>query len=701
MNHQKKHQNRTVTAMPVRLPVKIGSLVVLSLVCLLAVLSACRTVPTGTTETSLPTVVTIAPTVSPDPAVTTKPTSQPTSPVQHELLPIEDYGSFSSGHSLLLPDGLWLDTGSAGKISQIRDLVVTSEGQGRPTLSRQTENRPLLTLNGCESITFRQVRFGYDRPDWSDQSATGPIPLLELNDCVSIYFEECEFFGSSGSALLISGSENIILQNCTFYNNAGEPIETGDAWLPSQIRCTDCLFETIGSGYLPLNLRDSKFDRCEWIGRRGYRVPVAAANSREAEEVIRQYGSQTLPGLLTGVLAARVAYHSDANQAIVCQNNNFTSGEVFNLFSQMEQNLPDMLPAGTISWALSGQKDEEAAPGQALDPTLGLRLSIRTQIDEVVAEPQISAAATPGSAEPTETTGPTEPTETAAPAKIYDMDRLLVDLAPLSSLADHLDPLITGNIQVDMSDQFKQKLLTLTVPVDKLDSWIDPADPDRLLTQGNITVYHPDLAPAVFCQRDSAGYFTAGHLDRLLREALCISQSPMILYPETGACFIENKLNYLGTLMTATAALHQYTVQIELTVAQPAGSAPSFLNLNVASIIIHADNAARLLLDPSGQPAVPFQLADTETCDVLMSVLQEPILVDGEGAGQIRLQTLDAFTDDIEVGMPIFVLAQDPERIKVRTVLYDDQCKPNLVDLTLEYTGDQWQLTNQTIPDNP
>jgi hypothetical protein len=277
---------------------------------------------------------------------------------------------------------------------------------------------------------------------------------------------------------------------------------------------------------------------------------------------------------------------------------------------------------------------------------------------------------------------------------------LLADLAPLSSLADHLDPLITGDIQVSMSDQHQQKLLTLTVPVAKLDSWIDPANPDRLLAQGNITLFHPDLAPAVFCQRDSAGFFTAGHLSGLLREALCISQAPLVLYPDAGACLIENKLKYQGTLMTATAALHQYTVQIERTAAQPSASEPDYLSLTVASFVIRADNAARQLIDPSGQASVPFQLADAETCDALLSVLQEPVLV-GEGAGQIRLQTLAVFADDAAAGMPVFVLAADAARIEVRTVLYDDHCMPNRVGLTLEYTDGQWQLTEQTILDTP
>lgn len=696
MIQNRQRHLRIDTATPARLPVKAGRLIVLCLVCLLWILpTACRTVPTATTGTLQPTVITAAPTISPDPAITTAPTIQPTSPVQHELLPIEDYGSFSSGHSLLLPDGLWLDTGSAGKLSQIHDLVITSEGPGRPTLSRQTENKPLLSLRGCESITFRNVRFGYDRPDWSDQVAGGSVPLIELTDCVSIRFEDCEFFGSSGSALLISGSENIILQNCTFYNHAGEPLATGDAWLPSQLRCTGCLFETIRSGYLPLNLRNSMFDRCEWIGRRGYRVPIAAANSREAEEIIYQYGSQTLPGQLAGVLAARIEWHSDASQAIVCQNNSFSSSEVFSLYSQLEHSLPGLLPDGTISWALTGQKDEEALPGQALDPTLGLRLLIRTQIDEAIAEPQANTAETTGSDATAEST---EPTQTAVPARIYDINRLLTDLAPLRSLADHLDPLITGNIQVAMSDQNRQKLLTLTVPVDKLAGWIDPANPDRLLTQGKITIHHPDLAPAVFCGRDSAGFYTAGHLSGILREALCISQSPLVLYPDTGACFIENKLIYQGTMMTATAALHQYTVQIERTVTRPAASEPDQLNLIVASFTIRADHAGRQLLDPSGQASVPFHLADAATCAVLLSVLQEPLLI-GEGAAQIRLQTLAAFTDDAAAGMPVFILEQDAERLTVRTVLYDDQCRPNRVDLTLTNADGQWRLADQTILD--
>lgn len=646
--------------------------------------------------------MTVTPPASLTPAGPTGTAAEPTRPAWHELLPLEPYGSFGSGHTLKLPDGLWFDTGASDRLNQVQDLLVTSEGQGRPTLSRPVENRPVLTLNGCESVTFRQVRFGYDGPDWHDETAAGEIPLVVLTDCVSIRFEDCEFFGSSGSGLMISASENIILQNCTFYNNAGVPLETGDAWLPSQIRCTGCLFETVGSGYLPLNGRDSVFDRCEWIGRRGYLVPVAAANSSEAADDVRRLGSQTLPGQLTGILAGRIDYHADASRAIVCQNSLFASQEVFALFSRMEQSLPGLLPDGTTAWALTGQKDEEAAPGQILDPTLGLQLTIRTATD---AAPE-SEPAPDETAKSSETTGSggtaesSEPSETAVPAVLYTVDHLMTDLQMLANLADHLDPLITGMVRIGLTEQNDKNLLELAIPVTRLADWINPDNSSPLIAQGQIVLYHPDLAPAVFCKRETAGYFTAGHLTGLLRDALCISGAPLALYPEEGTCLIENRLVWLGTTITDAAAVHRYSVSIERTVSQSSsGSDAASQELAVATIEIRADDATRRLIDPSGQTAQAFQLPDEAMCELISQTLQEPVLVD-QGADQVSLRTIAAFTDDPTAGMPIFILTGAAEQLTVQTVLYDEQCRPKRVELTLQSIDGQWQTVSCLLLDS-
>lgn len=646
--------------------------------------------------------MTVTPSASLTPAETTETAAEPTRPAQHELLAVETYGSFSSGHTLELPDGLWFDTGSADLIDQVHDLLVTSEGQGRPTLSRQAESRPVMTLKGCDSVTFRKVRFGYDSPDWPDGTVTGDIPLVVLTDCISIRFEDCEFFGSSGSGLVVSASENIILKNCTFYNNAGVPLESGDAWLPSQIRCTDCLFETVGSGYLPLNVRDSVFDRCEWIGRRGYRVPIAAMSGDEAADSVRRLGRQTLPGQLAGILAGRVDYHADASRAITCQNNLFASQEVFALFSRMEKSLTGLLPDGTTGWALTGQKDEETAPGQILDPTLGLQLAICTATDPAQAlQPATEATteqpATTGSGEPAESS---ESSETAAPAVSYTVDNLIEDLEPLATLAPHLDPLITGTVHINLTEQNNRNLLALDIPVASLASWIDPQNSSRLIAQGRIILYHPDLAPAIFCQRENAGYFTAGHLTSLLRDALCISGAPLALYPETGTCLIENRLTWLGTMITDTAALHRYKVSIERTASQSSsGLDAASLELAIATIEIRADDATRRLIDPSNQTAQAFQLPDASVRDLISQALQAPVLAD-QGAGQVSLTTIAAFTDDPAAGMPIFILTSDPEQLTVQTVLYDDACRPVRVELTLLLSAEnQWQPTACTLLD--
>lgn len=639
----------------------------------LLILSACQPVVSESTITLGPTVISTAPstqqtTVQP---TTSQRTTRPTEPVR-ELLSPADYGTFSSGHTLQLPAGVWFDSSEVSTLNKVTDLVVTSSGQGKPTLSSSDEGKPLLSLQGCANITFRQIRFGFDRPDWTGRQVPDFSTLVEVRDSNSILFEDCEFFGSAGSAILLNSSENIVLRNCTFYNHAGQPLKTGDAYLPSQLRVSDSLFETVDSGPLVLHVRDSSFDRCVWIGRKGYRVPVASDGQQTG------FMPLDLTQLLRRVLAGRIDYFSDERKNLTVRDNLFTSDEVFALFEQMEQTLPALLPANAIAWSLSGQKSEEAPQGSALDPTLGLNLSLRVKVDT----PDSAA----NSSSPQQTPAP------QLPAPLYDIQRLLADLQDLIRIEGKLDPLLTGNLFLKLSDQNQNQLLSLALPLDELDRWLDISRPDFLLEHGQIVLYNQDLIPADFCQRDNAGSFAAAHILPVLRPAFDILSSPLVLNRDDQIFYLENDLFYQGTQVAGGVAEHQFLHQLTWTSAEgqlsDAGNTRQIRTL----IAISADAMNKTMISTEGD-RLAFQLADQELADQIRQLLQQGTWTTEQDDGSILyLQTVSTWTMEQTDCLPLFLIDQKQDLIDLRTVLYDLQCRPVLVNVSLIREEESWTV---------
>ncbi|MDD4139600.1 MAG: right-handed parallel beta-helix repeat-containing protein [Eubacteriales bacterium] len=638
-------------------------------------LSGC--LPTPTSDGTLqPTVISVTPTPGPQPSGSTV-TPKPTLPAHQELIPVETYGAFATGHTLELPDGIWLDAEQAGRISGVSDLTVRASGDGRAILTRNGADRAILTLKACDTVVFQQVRFGYDQPDWPDQTEPGSVPLIELVDCVNVRFEDCAFFGSAGDALRLNGSEGVVLDNCTFYNNAGAPLATGDSWLASQVSASDCLFESIGSGMLPLNLTASTFTRCEWVGRQGYLVPLAAANSQQAQDRLQRALRTTLVGQLGHILATRVASFADSDQAIRIQDNLFASQEVFSLFDELEQNLPGILPPSTLSWSLSGEKAEETEPGASLDPTLGLRVSLKAEI----APPPTPAPTVTGGVSPT-----VSPTDAPAPERLYDIGRLLEALQPFKELAGQLDPLITGSVDFDLFDQFGAGLLSLSIPVDQLASWIDRSRPDTMLVEGRLLVQNPDLVPADFCLRETCGIITARGQQTLLTAALAGEPAQQIVYPDGEACLIEHQLGYEGTTLSETSAWHRFTFGVERKTADGLPEWTPVATLESESVA----GAIWLTLDGKAD-RLPCQVPDETQRDRVLSLLQEPLLV-MEAGQELSLQMLSAWLEEPALALPLLVLSDDQTRMTVLTVLYDDACRPRAVTLELVLADDTWTI---------
>ncbi|NLO35210.1 MAG: hypothetical protein GX112_02505 [Clostridiaceae bacterium] len=643
-------------------------------------LAGCLPPPTSN-ATLAPTVISVTPTNGQEPSGT-QPTPRPTLPARQELQPLDPYGAFASGYTLELPDGVWLDTGTAGRVSAVRDLVVRASGDGRAILTRESDDRAILTLTSCENILFRQVRFGYDQPDWPDQAEPGSIPLVELVDCINVRFEDCAFFGSAADALRLDSSEGVVLENCTFYNNAGSPLATGDAWQTSQVSASDCLFETVGSGMLPLNLGASTFTRCEWIGRQGYLVPLAAANRLQAEERLLRAPRATLVGHLTHVLATRVASFADEDQAIRIQDNIFASQEVFGLFDSLEQTLPALLPPPTLAWSLSGEKAEETEPGQMLDPTLGLQVTLRTEIVPVpTTTPVVTDAVAP-------TMSPTEP---PAPERLYDIGRLISALMPFRQLAGQLDPLITGAVDFELRDQFGKDLLTLAIPIDKLQEWIDGSRPDTLLAQGGLRLQNPDLVPADFCLRETCGLLSARWQQARLSRALGCEPAQQIVYPAGEACLVEHQLSYEGTTLSEATAWHHYTFGVERTAAQGLTEWKP-----VAILASQADDGRYFVTLAGGTDRLPCQLPDETQLALVQSLLEEPVSVTADGQ-ELALQMLSAWLEEPAPVLPLLVLSADETQLTALVVLYDEACRPRTVTLELVLADDIWTIQSAEL----
>jgi parallel beta-helix repeat protein len=648
-----------------------------------ALLSGCSNEPT---QTSRPTVVTLtptAPTAAPSlsPAVPTPRITQPAVAWQR----LSDYGILASGQTLLLPDGQWYDTGNATELDSITGLTLTSSGPGRPTLSRPSETKPLLTLTDCSEITFSQVRFGYDRTDWPDGTASNEIPLVALNNCTKIRFENCIFYGGGGPGLLLSGSENIVLADCTFYNLAGQPIETGPAYLPSQIRCSACTFETIGSGLLPLYLRDSLFDECTWIGRRGYAVPVFAADG-DAADLNGATLTRTLPGQLVGLLAARIRYHSDDQLAITCRNTFFCSNEVVQLFSQLEQSLPAVLPSAVQSWALTGQKQEEAVG--SLDPALGLRLNLRVETGSgAIASLAPSASPAPGGS------GTAQPTP-AGTDSLYDIDRLLADLSPLQDLSKHLPVLLSGHIRLVLSDQEQKSLLVCAIPIEGFPAALSGT---AELAKADILLLNPQLIPARFYRQPAAGQLAARDLQPLLRDALKAGSSPLVLYLAGNETrFLENKLTYLGTRLEESIGRHTFSLQIWHTGSGAVG--PAWQLVSFADLSIRADNGQKSEITADGTLR-PVQLPDDQQRLIILAALAEPVLVTGTGQpGDLHLHRLADWSAEGDDYTPILIYEASQSTLVCRIALYDEAGQPWPVSVKLALRDGVWQVESVDWP---
>lgn len=644
---------------------------------LLLILSSCQDHPKQTTPTQTPTVINPTGTGP----ITQESTTRPSGAMPGDLQPIEPY-PFKSDQKIELPDGLWLDAGPVDPLNQVKNLVVTTTGQGRPTLTQKDETKPILVLESCTSITFHQIRIGYDQPDWPDEVNFTQTPLVQLKDSTNIIFEDCEFFGGTGMALLLDGCENIILKNCTFYNNAGPPLATSGASTPSQIRAEDCLFETISSGVLPLNIDDSVFIRCEWIGRKGYLVPLAAENEERAVEILAR-GTKSLPQRLKGILACRVTYLSDESGQVICRDNLFASREVLVLFDQLEQNLKNLLPDAIDSFALTGQKAEEAAPGQPLDSTLGLYLALQTNLDT---EPVLSA--TENNSEEQTTPEPT------TRHRLYDINRLIEELDWLNDLNDLLEPIITGQICVDLNDQNQQPLLTVQIPITDLRTLLNPSRPDQLIDEGRIVLHHPELIPADFCLRENAGSLSVSQLIPALNLSFDVCDTQKILPMEGGHCQIQSKLSYEGTTLTQAAAQHHFCVQIERILA--GSEEETWESLTFCRFIVFADTGDAVLLEDENKTHITFP--DEELAQQIRSALQSgPIQTELSDGKIIPLKTLAAYSEDGSDCLPVMILHQDESVIDLRTVLYDDQYQPQVVAISLIHEKNQWMVESCKI----
>ena len=652
---------------PLRIKLKPSVWLVLILLVAAGVPAACDIQPTSS-ETKGPTVISVTPAASPTPAQTETTTGTTARPVHHELLSIKDYGTFANGHTLLLPDGYWYDTADDHQITQISDLTVTTDGPGRPTLSRQDDQTSILTITNCSNITFRNIRFGFDQAEWPDQTEPDDSALIKLIQSDHIRFENCEFFSSSGAAVLLDASDNIFFDNCLFYNIVDAPFKTGHAYVPSRIDCSDCTFETVTSGVLPLNLHHSLFERCTWIGRKGYRVPVPAMNKTEGERVADD--PDHLPVQLAGTLAAKIRYRIDDAQRLTLVNNIFSSDEVFVLFEQMEAKASELLPEKTLDWSLSGQKIEELQSGETLDPTLGINLSLRTQIDEetIVVE--------------------SDSGQESIRQPRYTLSELLQDLTVIQDLAQRLNPLITGTVSVKMSDQNRHPLLQLEIPVESLESWINPDSPNTIIAQSNLVLLHPDLNPALFMENERFGRFSASHFISVLESSFSISEKPLIVYPDDEPYLLTYQIRFTGSHIQDSVVYHTYQLLLERSGTQDEAAGPVQNRFKLAEFSIRADNGVKRLTSQPDQSGQIFQLINEDQRAIIWPLLQNPIVLDE----QTELNPLSLWAADASDMTPVFVMSDHPDRIVFRVIYFDDHLYPVPIEIVILRSDDQWEI---------
>ena len=663
------------------------------------------------------------------------------------LQSIDPYGSVVSDQTIRLPGGQWYDLSAIGQWTGLDNLVVEAAGTGLPTLSRYGETQQMLILDSCSSVTFRNIRFGYDEKTRGEGNEANDLPLVALLNCLNITFENCAFFGGSDAGIMLDGSERVSLVNCQFYNLDGQPVKTGASYKPSQLQAATCTFETRDSGPMPLNIRDSQFEACDWIGANGYNMPVYYASQDQHVPADKIWAEESLPSLLRHVLAGKVDYHRDNNQAITLIDNFFCSSEVIDLYDHTDRTLSGLFGTALTRWSLTGEKEEEAEPGAPLNPTLGLRLLLRTTtrmaavvVTPAPTEPTVPAETSgdsPGSggiqtsgespnsgeattAETSSSSGAdtqetdssaesTAPAETTAPTEQmwrpeYTLANLVEDLTPLLGLRSRLDSLITGTIQLDVANQALMPLLTCSLPIEAIDDALTDPLGSALLATAPITLLHDQIIPADFFADPIYGSHTANDISRLLTEALHIQGLPCALHPSNDqTCFIEHILRYQGTRLAEGTAMHRFEVRIERGVSGIEGVDRG--EFPFAQLDVRADTSVMTdWLDGTEVGrlcSLPLAAQKTLILDLLraadaLATYRAP----GADGSESQILQLKSLADQVENGInyvPIFIFTASEGRIEAKVALYDEVYQFYPVRIVLLKPGETWQIQSAEV----
>ena len=712
--------------------VRRGLMILLSIICM-AAFSACLntfsikpTVWTSATETAQSSS-------GQEPTESAAETTQTTKPAGMDgdfLKTIREYGSLESGRTVRLPGGQWYDLTDAGRLDHIENLTIEADGTGLPTLSRYGETQQILRLESCSSVTFRNIRFGYNKEIRGEGNEANDLPLIELIGCVDITFENCSFFGGSAAGIQLNGSENIKLIQCEFYGLGGNPIKTGTSFLPSQMMAQACTFETNDSGPMPLFVRDSYFDSCDWIGANGYSIPVFNASQDPLVLAEKQWGDHTLPRQLDHVLAAKIDFHRDDNQAITIMDNFFASSEVTDLYDKTNKTLESLLPGSLAGWSLTGEKEEEAEPGAPLDPTLGLQITLRTTtplidvvdpvpVTETNVNPTESGSAT--SAEETESAtsaGETEsgtistetlPVETTAPTEPmkrpdYTFLTLLQDLKPLQDLPLRIDSLITGALRIDLVNQSSESLLSCTMPVQSLSQAVAARKIGDLPAETQIVLWHDQFIPAEFFGDPVYGSLTANYLGRQLSAALNTRGIPCVLNPSADlTCFIDQIQTYQGTWLADGTAIHHFIVTVQRSESGTGGVARD--DYPFAMLDILAGSGAMSDRFDGTAAARTVNLPSAEEKALILDTLHQTGTLQvsraSTGGGKpAEYLTLHALAEDVEQGsdyVPILIFTRAAGQIEVKIALYDSDYAYYPVLLVLGNSGETWQVLSADV----
>lgn len=665
---------------------------VMSLSLLLSGLLACQqnsqpdqTETTDDSGLTSPTQAAATPTPDPDhqetedPGQTTEEPSQETDEAQPSPTPeppamidLNDVGLLRSGHTVLIPGGQWYDATRQPRLFGVEQLRVEASGTGKPTLSQPNELSALISIVDGNDIVFSGIRFGYQRDDFTADDIAGTIPLIEIINSTSIRFENCEFFGSAGAAVSLSGSENIEFINCQFYNNAGLPLITDIRNRPNQLLFKDSSFESTGSGLLPLYLRDSRFENCTFVGTEGYLVPAFDTSCEQTTLY-----AASLYSNLENVLAARIEFDRDLYQVLTIQNSLFISSDIYSLYGRIESAVMDSLPSQWLSVSLTGEKADDPGAAWPLSSELGLNLTLRT------------LTGSDGS---------------------YTLENLQKDLQPLRQLPGIVYDLIDGEIQVALYDQHNQPLLRGQINLSRLQTLLDETDPLIWLTQSSWTLLNPQLVPEEFSAL-SLGRIAAQDARQVLANSW-LQSGTMFFAPEADPdqqIMIEVKLDYQGTRLQADAAYHQFSLLIERSARS---DQPDCIRLiQVADIAYRAADGEKN--DQSLNDDGLFTLPNQMTRQALLSVLAVPLRLTisdemqelsigdrSPDASSMMLRLPAASNPIYWSASPVLVLPDDELEMKLKIVLYDNNIRPWLVqlDINLDETG-SFTLENAVLLD--